>query len=62
MNIFNARINRISEIFMDIGQVCFASISLPFLLNKFDIIKALSGIIFSLIFWVVSVLLVKTKK
>lgn len=62
MSIYYARINRLSEIFMDIGQVSFASIALPFLLNKPDILKALIGIIFSLIFWIVSVLLVKTKK
>lgn len=62
MSIYNARISRISEIFMDIGQVCLASIALPFLINKSDIIKALSGLIFSFIFWAVSVLLVRTKK
>ena len=61
MTIFDARINRISEIFMDIGQVTFASIALPFLINKSDILKSLSGIIFSLIFWIVSVSLVRKK-
>jgi len=46
---------------MDVGQVCLASIALPFLMNKFDIMKALSGIIFSFAFWTGSVLLVRKK-
>jgi len=60
--IFKARINRISEICMDIGQVCLASIVIPFLLNKSDIIKVFLGLAFSFSFWTISVLLVKTKK
>ena len=61
MSIFNARINRISEICMDIGQVCFGSIAIPFLINKFDIIKIIVGLIFAFVFWVGSVLLVRKK-
>jgi len=46
---------------MDMGQVIFASIALPILLNKSDILKSLSGVLFSILFWVVSVLLVRKK-
>jgi len=47
---------------MDIGQVCLASIVIPFILDKPDIIKIFVGLTFSFSFWTVSVLLVKTKK
>lgn len=46
---------------MDIGQVCLASIVFPFLLNDFDIIKALTGLMFSFAFWTGSILLVRKK-
>ena len=61
MNIIDARLNRLSEIFMDIGQVCLASITLPFILDQFDINKVFIGLFFSLIFWTASILSVKIK-
>lgn len=62
MNLIDARLNRLSEIFMDIGQVCLGSIVIPFAVNKFSIIGIITGLFFSLAFWTGSVLLVKTKK
>jgi len=62
VNIYNARINRISEICMDIGQVCLGSMVFPFLMNNFDIIKMLTGLVITIGFWIISVLLVKSKK
>lgn len=65
MNIYKAIINRISEIFADIGQVCLGSLVIPFLQNKinqFVIIKLLVGLFICLIFWIASVLLVNSSK
>jgi cellulose synthase/poly-beta-1,6-N-acetylglucosamine synthase-like glycosyltransferase len=59
MNLIYARRNRLSEIFSDIGQVCFASIFLPFMINGFDILKAIVGLILSLLSWVISLALVE---
>jgi len=61
VNIYNARINRISEICADTGQVCLGSVVIPFLINEFDIIILLFGLMFSFIFWTGSVLLVRKK-
>lgn len=62
MSIFDVRINRISEICMDIGQVCLGSIVFPFLMNNFDIIKMFTGLIITIGFWTISVLLVRSKR
>jgi len=47
---------------MDIGQVCLGSMVFPFLMNNFDIIKMLTGLVITIGFWIISVLLVKSKK
>lgn len=56
-----ARRNRLSEIMSDVGQVCFASLFFHFILNKYDLMKALVGLLISIACWTFSLLLVKIK-
>lgn len=54
-----ARLNRISSICADIAQVAMASIVIPFLIDKFDPVMLLLGLITAFIFWVFSLLAVR---
>jgi len=62
MKLAEARLNRLSDIFMDIGQVCLGSVVIPFIISRFSIIGIITGLIFSFAFWTGSILLVKVKK
>jgi len=62
MKLLEARLNRLSDIFMDIGQVCLGSVVIPFIINKFSIIGIITGLIFSFVFWTASILLVRVEK
>jgi len=61
MNLVYARRDRLSEIFADIGQVTLASVFFHFFVNKYDLKKAIIGLILSIVCWTFSLLLVKIK-
>gem|GEM_PF-6771964 len=59
MRLTNYQYNRFSDIFLTIGEVCFASLFIPFIFGKFDIIKAVIGIVSTLFSWIISLILIK---
>lgn len=54
-----AKLNKLSDICADIAQVAFASIVLPFLIDKFDLRMVLLGVITALTFWAASLILAR---
>jgi len=62
MKLVDARLNRLSEVFMDIGQVCLGSVVIPFIINRFSKIGFITGLVISFAFWTGSILLVKVRK
>ncbi|KKQ23962.1 MAG: hypothetical protein US40_C0009G0006 [Candidatus Roizmanbacteria bacterium GW2011_GWC2_37_13] len=61
MDLVYARRNRLSEIFADIGQVTLASVFFHFIVDKYDVERAMIGLILSIVCWTFSLLLVKIK-
>lgn len=62
MNATDARLNRLSGICADVAQVCLASIVIPFLFEKFDLIVLLWGSATTLTFWFLSLLFAGSKR
>lgn len=59
MNTTDARLNRLSEICANVAQVSLASIVVPFLLEKFDLLVLLWGSVTTITFWFLSLLLAR---
>lgn len=59
ITLIEARINRLSEICADIGQVCLASIVIPFLIDKDDSSMIILGLFSATGSWILSLLLVR---
>ena len=58
----SVQLKTISEIFSDIGQVCIASMVIPFIIPGFEkdqIATIILGTSLALLFWTLSILLVK---
>ncbi len=55
----NARLNRLSNICSDIAQIALASIVIPFLIDKFNPIMLVWGLVMTFTFWIFSILLAK---
>ena len=53
------QIEKLSDIFSDVGLVALASIVIPAVLNKFDIILVSIGFIFTILSWIISLRLRK---
>ncbi len=54
-NFSDKQIDRISDIFSDVAQVCLASVVIPAFFDRFDIIVLLSGLIAASFFWTFSI-------
>lgn len=61
MNLHETRLNRIAEIFADIAQVIFASVVIPFAIDKSNQTMLIWGLVLSLLFWFLSILFTKQK-
>ena len=53
------KISRVSDISADFGNVMLASVVLPAILDKLEIILATAGIALTLFFWIISIALLK---
>jgi hypothetical protein len=62
MNFSDARLKKTSDIFTDIAQVVFASIVIPFAIDKFNPKMILVGSVTCLLFWILSLVFVKERK
>lgn len=52
-----ARLNKLSDISSDIAQVTFASIVIPFFLDRFNPLMLALGIVITVGFWTLSLIL-----
>lgn len=59
MTFVEARFNRLSAICADIGQVCLASIVIPFVLEKYNPQMLTLGVILTGASWILSLILTK---
>ncbi|PIT98157.1 MAG: hypothetical protein COT71_02225 [Candidatus Andersenbacteria bacterium CG10_big_fil_rev_8_21_14_0_10_54_11] len=50
-------LERVADIFMGIGHVMFGSVAIPLLFDRYDPLSGISGFMFSIAFWVVSLVL-----
>jgi len=48
-----------SEIFRDMAQIFFASMFVSVLINSSDLTLAISGLLFSIAFWILSLIIIK---
>ena len=51
------QLSRLAGICTDVAQVALASIAIPFAFDKADLIGVVSGLVISISFWLLSVLL-----
>lgn len=51
------QLDKLSDIFSDLGLVAFASVVVPALFDKLDILRVILGLLAALIFWLVSLIL-----
>ncbi len=56
MLLTDALLRKFADILADIGSICSAGVVVPFIIDKFDPSKAFFGLIFSLFFWIMSLL------
>lgn len=54
MKLTKARLKKLSDIFVDIAQVAFASLVIPFFVDTFDPKLLLLGVVISVGAWVLS--------
>jgi len=56
------QVDKLSDISADIAQVCLASIVIPFLVDKYKPLLVIWGLSVSLVFWGISLLLLRSKE
>ncbi len=59
MKLTSSQLKKLSDICADIAQIALGSVAIPFLLNEFQPVLALCGILLSLAFWYASLVLMK---
>lgn len=52
----DAKLNRLSEISSSIGQIAAVSIVIPFLVDKFNPVMLIWGLVMAITFWILSIL------
>lgn len=64
MELINARLNRLSDIFSGIAQVCLASIVIPFVLDKANSnsVTLAVGVILFLVFVILSLFIARPER
>ncbi len=60
-NLNGRQLNRVSEIYMGIGLVVLASLAIPALIDRTDIKLLILSVILSILFWISSVNILRTK-
>ena len=61
MELNQEQIKKLADIFESIGQIMVASIVIPFLLDSFDPLVAITGGLLALAAWITSLLLLEKK-
>lgn len=55
------QLNRISEILMGVGHIALASVVVPNLIDKSDNAMLLWGLVTAIVFWILSIILVRKR-
>lgn len=61
MRFTDTQLRTISTIFADLGQVCAAGMVVPYFVDRVDLVKGVTGLIFASLFWIMSVLFSKER-
>ena len=61
LKLSNDQLDKIADICSDIGLLMLASVGLPPILDKFNTVPALTGISIAILFWAISLKILKLK-